>query len=297
MSSEQGVLFILVGPGGVGKNALMERILHQVEDLHQLPTATTRPPRDYEVDGVHHFFVSLDQFRSMIHHNELLEYQEVYPGKFYGVPRGAVAKAVYNGHARIADIEFKGATIIRDAFPDHTVAVFIAPPSVEILRERLYYRQDSQQDIDNRLARMSADMLYAPLCDHVIVNDDFEQAVAELIRLIRCVRRGEAVTTSHTVEFLTAVTVMNHDAVLRSTAGTEPTLSAPVRFGEHPLEVAARLLADHLPGQINQSRMVYHGVGGAMPAVMELTEDRYRVCYHYRYDVPERVEIDGMVWS
>jgi guanylate kinase len=132
-----GILYILVGPGGVGKNALLNAVMDQLTDLRQLATATTRPPRENEQDGVHHLFVDLATFQQMIEDDALLEYQEVHPGKYYGVPRAIVEQAIVTRQDLIADIEYKGAAIIQKTYPQNTVAVFIAPPTYGDLVEQI----------------------------------------------------------------------------------------------------------------------------------------------------------------
>ncbi len=120
MVEHWGLLFVIVGPAGVGKNALMNSVLDRVSDLRQLPTATTRGIRPDEQAGREHLFVSVGEFQRMIADNELLENQEVH-GNFYGVPRLTVEQAIAQEHDLIADIDVLGATALHNNFPDHTV--------------------------------------------------------------------------------------------------------------------------------------------------------------------------------
>lgn len=185
-----GLLFILVGPGGVGKNALMQTVLPRFEQLRQLPTATTRAPRDNEQHGRERLFVSLDEFKQMIADGELVEHEEVHPGKFYGVPRCNVEQALQDGEDLIADIEFAGAEKVHEAYPDNTVLIFIAPPSVQVLNERMRHRGETETGIAERIARVDREMEFQTKSEHIIVNDQFERASDELYEVI-CKERAE----------------------------------------------------------------------------------------------------------
>lgn len=179
-----GLLFILVGPGGVGKNALMQTVLPRFEHLHQLPTATTRAPREGEQHGRERLFVSAEEFKRMMANDELVEHEEVHPGKFYGVPRFNVEAALREGEDLIADIEFAGAEKVHAAYPDNTVLIFIAPPSMDVLSQRMRNRGESEAGIAERIARAEREMDFQNKSEHVIVNDQFERASTELYEVI-----------------------------------------------------------------------------------------------------------------
>lgn len=285
-----GMLFILVGPGGVGKNALMGYVMANLPDLRQLPTATTRSPRESEQHGIEHLFVSVDDFRQMIANDELLEHQEVHPGKFYGVPRATVEDAIYQKRDLIADIEFKGATILRAAYPENAQAVFIAPPSLEALEIRMRERGDNQTDIDNRFDRLPSEMFYAPTCDHVIVNDNFEAACAELLAITQ-VMRGEVPAVSfprYAVEYSVEVWPMaGEDALLPVTCRILP-LKSSLRDGETPDMAAQRLLEAMWPQPIDAAHLYYDAPDG-LPAV-DFGLDEATQTYHIRYRYAYRPE-------
>ena len=190
----RGWLFILVGPGGAGKNTLMRTAIEHYGGLTQLATATTRPIRDGEQEGREHYFVSLERFKQMIANNDLLEHQEVTPGKFYGVPRDRVADNLNAGRFIIADIDVIGAEKVQAAFPQDVVLIFITVPgdSIEeklaVLRERMSNedRNEDEKLIRDRLQRaQDIEFKFAQKCDHVIVNDDVSRAEQELIDIIR----------------------------------------------------------------------------------------------------------------
>lgn len=188
---ERGLLFVIVGPGGAGKNTLMKAALDAMDDLFELVTATTRERRPGEIDGVDYLFVSDDQFRQMIAHNQLVEHQEVTPGNFYGVPRATVEQSLEQGRDIIADIEVLGARILKESYPADTVLVFVTVPGdteTEILanlRIRMEARADSEDLIQERLSRATIlELPFQSECDHTIVNSDRDDAAAELLNII-----------------------------------------------------------------------------------------------------------------
>ena len=157
MSKPQGLLFLVIGPPGVGKNALMNDALKHFDDLRQLATATTRRPRPTEQEGREHLFVTPETFREMIARNELLEWQEVHPNKFYGVPRASIENALASGEKLIADIDVLGATYIRSLYPGQVVLIYIEPPSVAVLEERMQQRGENRADIDTHAVEAGGD--------------------------------------------------------------------------------------------------------------------------------------------
>ena len=178
-----GVIFIMIGPGGAGKNAIMQAIMKQFGIISQLATATTRPMRDDEKQGREHLFVTLDEFQDMIDNNQLLEYQEVTPNRFYGIPRQSVVESLSQSKILIADIEVLGAQELAKAFPEHVVQIFVTVPgsSIEeqlaVLEERMGQRDDSTTNIEERLKRAKTlELPYQSNCDYVVINDDLTHA-------------------------------------------------------------------------------------------------------------------------
>ncbi|MBK8138587.1 MAG: guanylate kinase [Chloroflexi bacterium] len=179
-----GQIFVLVGPGGAGKNTLMKMVLPRIENLSQLATATTRAIRPGEQENREHLFVSLDTFNQWIQDGKLLEFQEVHPGRFYGVPRAPLEEAFREGRDLIADIEIAGAEKILAAFPDNTVLIFIAAPSLDVLERRMRERGESEQGVRDRMARAEREMAFAMNCPVYIVNHDLDKASEELEQAI-----------------------------------------------------------------------------------------------------------------
>lgn len=285
-----GKLFILIGPGGVGKNALMEQVLPDVENLRQLPTATTRAPREGEQHGVQHLFVSIEEFEQMIHRGELLEHQEVHPGKFYGVPRQPLEGAIEDGSRLIADVDFKGANVIRETYPEHAIAIFIAPPSMDTLEARLRDRDTSEGDIRERLERANAEMLYAPVSDYVIINDSFEATTHDLKQILHLAedKPGSPNPKSlrYDVQFAAHVQVVRPDSVLVSGSGTplsfEVTPGASV--SQATLQGVASLLG--IEPQANQLELGFSAAHAAVEINHEADTAVYTINYYFTYNLP-----------
>lgn len=179
-----GVIFVMIGPGGAGKSAIMKAIIAQSDHIRQLPTATTRAMRPDEEQGREHLFVTFDQFQQMIKNDQLLEYQEVTPNKLYGIPRQLIADCLSSGKIRIADIEVLGAKALAAAFPDNAIRIFVTVPGdsiagqLALLEERMQQRRDSAADIAQRLARAQLlELPYQNCCDYIVVNDALEPAI------------------------------------------------------------------------------------------------------------------------
>lgn len=183
MEPLSGCLFVLVGPSGVGKNTIMRDVMHNIEGLHQLPTATTRDPRPGEDEGVQHYFVSREQFERMRDDGDLLEHQEVHPGKWYGVPRDLTRRALADGKPLVADVDIYGAAALKKAFPTNVVTIFVEPPSLDVLRERLLER--GEVDLEERFERAEMELSRANECDYRVVNDVLERCVEEVTAIVQ----------------------------------------------------------------------------------------------------------------
>ena len=178
-------IVVITAPSGAGKTTIARRVLAAVPGMRFSVSATTRPPRPGERDGVHYYFLSTEAFRRRLAEGDLLEYQEVYPGRFYGTLRSEVAKATRAAPV-LLDVEVKGALNVKTMFGDAAFVLFVRPPSLEALAERLRARgTETPETLRVRLDRAKMEIAQADRFDAVVVNDDLEAAVAETLRLVR----------------------------------------------------------------------------------------------------------------
>lgn len=149
-------------------------------------SATNRKPRPGEEDGVNYHFLSDEQFQELIAQGAFVEYEQVYPGRYYGTLRSEIENRVAAGHNVILDIDVCGGVNVKELFGDKAMAVFIEPPSIEELRRRLINRgNDSEDSIRQRVDRAEYELGFIPKYDHVVTNDDLSRAVSEVEALIR----------------------------------------------------------------------------------------------------------------
>lgn len=182
----QGKLIIISAPSGSGKSTIIGRIM-QDESLRLSfsVSATTRPRRGEEVNGVDYYYKTVDEFKQMIADDQLVEYQEVYEGRYYGTPKSEVERITGLGRNVVLDLDVLGGVNVKRMYGDRALAIFIQPPSVEVLRQRLIGRgTDSMEDIMARVSKAEFEISIGPQFDYTVINDDLETAVAEVHRLI-----------------------------------------------------------------------------------------------------------------
>ena len=181
-----GKLIIISAPSGCGKSTIIGDIMDRGElDLQFSVSATNRKPRAGEVDGVNYHFLSDEQFKDLIAQGAFVEYEQVYPGRYYGTLRSEIQNRVDAGHNVILDIDVNGGMNVRRQFGDEAVSIFIAPPSIDELRRRLEQRgSESAEAIEERVGRAAYELGFSDKFDHVVVNDDLKKAIGDIEALI-----------------------------------------------------------------------------------------------------------------
>ena len=181
-----GKLIIFSAPSGSGKSTIINHLLQQDLNLAFSISATSRPPRGTERDGVEYFFLTPDEFRERIARGEFLEYEEVYPGRFYGTLKSQVEKQLAAGQNVVFDVDVVGGCNIKKYYGERALSVFIQPPSVEELRRRLVgHGTDAPEVIEDRVAKAEYELGFAPQFDVVVVNDNLEEAQQRAYDVIR----------------------------------------------------------------------------------------------------------------
>ncbi len=305
-TTRRGVFFLLVGPAGSGKNYVMQGAIPRVDGLRQLPTATTRPIRDGENQGREHEFVSHETFASMIHNGELIEYQPVH-GNLYGIPRRSVERVFAHGLAEIADIEYKGADIAHKLYGSQIVRVFVSPPSVATLVERLMQRRTPYAEIARRMLRTPEELEYAARCEYVIQNDENGIAAELLQQIVESEREDRRAEVARAQVPRAALGVLvdvrcgrytlrpaDHPAFLPSLSFEPP---------EWPHRAAERAIAPLLAAGLPAGRWTftsYESEEFVAPDRLDVAPDDgfERVLYRYTYNVPHtEVTPPGWAWT
>lgn len=176
---------IFSAPSGSGKSTIINYLMQQGLNLHFSISATSRPPRGAEQNGVEYFFLTADDFRQRIERGDFLEYQEVYEGRFYGTLKSQVDSQLARGENVVCDVDVLGALNIKRHYGERALSLFIQPPSIEVLRQRLESRgTESNEEIEKRLARAAYELSFAPQFDAVVTNDRLDEAQAQALRIV-----------------------------------------------------------------------------------------------------------------
>lgn len=187
--NKRGILAIISGFSGAGKGTVVNKLLEK-DNYAVSISATTREPRQGEVDGKNYFFKSRDEFENMIENNQLIEYAE-YVGNYYGTPRDYVFKKLEEGYDVILEIEMQGALKVKEKFPE-TALIFITPPSADELKKRLVGRgTETIEQIDKRMSRAVDECDYMNKYDYIVVNDDLDECVDEIHRLLQSIHNAK----------------------------------------------------------------------------------------------------------
>lgn len=182
----KGKIIIFSAPSGSGKSTIINFLMQQNLNLAFSISATSRPPRGTEQHGVEYFFLTPEDFRQRIANGEFLEYEEVYKDRFYGTLKEQVEKQLENGQNVVLDVDVKGGCNIKNYYGNRALSIFIQPPSIEALRQRLNGRgTDSPEVIEDRIARAEYELGFADKFDTVVVNDDLEKAQQEALQILK----------------------------------------------------------------------------------------------------------------
>lgn len=181
---KRGILVVVSGFSGAGKGTIMKELLRKYDDYHLSVSATTRTPREGEVDGKHYYFRTKDEFQEMIAKNQLIEWAE-YVGNYYGTPREYVESYLNQGKDVLLEIEMQGGMLIKEQYPD-ALLLFVAPPSAKVLQQRLSGRgTESKDEIKKRLSRAVEEVKYMKDYDYILINDVLEESVEKVNQCIQ----------------------------------------------------------------------------------------------------------------
>ncbi len=190
--NSEGKVILFSAPSGSGKSTIIGELMKESDlNLHFSVSATSRPPRGTEKDGVEYFFLTPEAFRQKIEAGEFLEYEEVYHDRYYGTLKAQVDRQLAAGENVVCDVDVLGAQNIKRHYADKALSLFVQPPSLDELRRRLENRgTDKPEVIEERIGRAEYELGFAPKFDVVIVNDDLKLAVASALDHVRTFLEG-----------------------------------------------------------------------------------------------------------
>lgn len=179
-------VIIFSAPSGSGKSTIINYLMDKSLNLHFSISATSRPPRGSEQNGVEYFFISPQEFKEHIESNDFLEYQEVYAERFYGTLKSQVDNQLKRGENVVCDVDVIGALNIKKYYEKQALSIFIKPPSIEALRQRLVNRgTESEEEIEKRIARAEYELTFAEKFDAIVVNDDLKTAQLQTLNILK----------------------------------------------------------------------------------------------------------------
>jgi guanylate kinase len=179
-------LILFTAPSGAGKTTIVRHLLKKMDSLAFSISATTREQRAHERDGVDYYFLSAEEFKALINQDAFVEWEEVYENQFYGTLKSEIERLWAKGKHIVFDIDVKGATSIKQKYPEETLAVFVKPPTPEVLFERLRARgTESEKNLRKRIERAKEELAYENKFDVILVNDILEDTLQNAERLVR----------------------------------------------------------------------------------------------------------------
>ncbi|GAA4028436.1 guanylate kinase [Hymenobacter glaciei] len=189
----QGKIIVFSAPSGAGKTTIVHRLMDRLPELSFSISACTRDRRGRaEVNGKDYHFISVQDFQDKIRHNEFVEWEEVYEGAFYGTLKSEIERIWAGGKHAILDVDVKGGLSIKEFYKDRALAIFVRPPSIEVLEQRLNARAtDSKSSISSRIYKANFELAFEDRFDVTVVNDDLDEACDHAERLVRNFISGE----------------------------------------------------------------------------------------------------------
>ncbi|MCX4264725.1 MAG: guanylate kinase [Muribaculaceae bacterium] len=187
MNNKRGKIIVIAAPSGCGKSTIINALLEGGDlNLGFAVSATTRPPREGETEGVNYYFMREEDFRDAIAEGRFVEFEEVYPGRFYGTLRSEIDRIIDEGHNIILDLDVNGALSVKKLYGVDAMSIFIAPPSIEELRRRLEFRgTETPEVIDVRVDRAQYEISRASEFDTSVVNDRLDEAIVTVRNIIK----------------------------------------------------------------------------------------------------------------
>jgi guanylate kinase len=180
------MILIFSAPSGSGKSTIINQLLQENLGLEFSISATSRPPRGKEQNGVEYYFLSTEEFREKIKNNEFVEYEEVYGGRFYGTLKSEITRIQSKGNIPVFDVDVVGGINIKKMYGEEAKSIFIMPPSIAVLRQRLEGRgTDTPEVIEERLQKAEWEISHQSEFDYIVVNDDLEKAIEEVRQIIK----------------------------------------------------------------------------------------------------------------
>ncbi len=197
-SEGKGRVIIVSAPSGAGKTTIVRHLLASGLNLVFSVSACSRPPRTHEINGKDYYFMSADAFQEKIREEAFVEWEEVYPGKYYGTLKQEVRRIWNESHHILFDVDVKGGLTLKKAFGDRALALFIMPPSLGELEKRLWTRAtDSEKSIRERIKKASVELTFAPQFDYCLINDDLHVALNEAVHVVsRFLDEDSGITTN-----------------------------------------------------------------------------------------------------
>ena len=185
MEKQYNKIILITAPSGSGKTSIVNRLMKRFPNLAFSVSATTRPPRKNEKEGVHYYFISQENFKVNIHNREFLEWEMVYEGKYYGTLKSEMSRIWKESKIPVLDIDVQGAIHVQQQYPVNTIAIFVQAPSMEELKRRLKNRgSETEESLKTRLDKSAFEMTFKNHFEHIIINKDFDTACAETEKII-----------------------------------------------------------------------------------------------------------------